>query len=76
MLKRLDLHGVTHEDARRKVIHFIEDNWNTNNELEIITGCSNTMIDIASEVIEEYKLEYKVGRHHDLVNARLIVFME
>jgi DNA-nicking Smr family endonuclease len=57
----LDLHGNRYEDARRKVINFIEDHWNDGSELEIITGNSMKMKGIVFNVLDEYKLTYQVS---------------
>jgi len=58
-MKKLDLHGTKHEDVRRKVIRFIEDNWNYDGEIEIITGNSYKMKKLVTEVVGEYDLTYK-----------------
>ena len=42
---------------RRAVTHFLEDNWNSGECVEIITGNSSKMKEIVKEVVEEYKLE-------------------
>ena len=42
-IDKLDLHGVKHEDVRRIVTRFIEANWASNKELDIITGYSSKM---------------------------------
>jgi len=60
-LNKIDLHGIKHEDVRSEVIHFIEANWNSNKAVEIITGRSKDMIAIVEEVLNEYKLDYKIG---------------
>lgn len=60
-MKKLDLHGIRHGDVRSEVIHFIEDNWAINEEVEIITGYSPQMKSIVEEVLNEYKLDYKIG---------------
>jgi len=61
-MKRLDLHGLRHEDVRQEVIRFVEAHWNTDGiELEIVTGYSPTMKRIAGTVLDEYGLDYKVG---------------
>jgi hypothetical protein len=73
MLKTLDLHGIKHEDARKEVIHFIEDHWNTDHELEIITGNSSKMRDIVLIVIDEYKLNFNLGNLYD--RHRVTIFM-
>lgn len=59
--EKLDLHGTKYDSARSKVIRFIEDNWRTNLELEIITGHSKKMKSIVIEVLNEYRLNYRVG---------------
>ena len=60
-MKELDLHGTKLIDARQKVISFIEQYWNTDTELEIITGHSNHMKEEVINVIKEYKLSYTIG---------------
>jgi hypothetical protein len=60
MLK-LDLHGFKHEDVRREVIGFVESNWGSDKEVEIITGCSAKMRSIVIEVLKEYKLDHRIG---------------
>ena len=73
MKKKLDLHDVRHEDARQKVIHAIEDNWNSNHELDIMTGNSSKMRDIVLIVIDEYKLNFNLGNLYD--RHRITIFM-
>lgn len=65
LVKRLDLHRMHHEEARRAVIQFIEDHWNQSTELEIVTGNSLKMRGIAINVIEEYDLPYQISRMFD-----------
>lgn len=72
MKKKLDLHGVRHEDARQKVINAIEDNWDTDNTVEVITGHSVRMKDIVVRLVEEYKLRYMPANH----GATVIIIME
>ena len=55
---KLDLHGVKHEDVRREVIRYIEDNWDSGDMVEIITGHSEKMKGIVFKVLMEYKLNY------------------
>jgi len=55
---KLDLHGIRHREVRNMVIRFIEKYWNTNTEVEIITGYSERMKFFVKEVLDEYKLEY------------------
>lgn len=75
-MNKIDLHGIKHADVKIKVIHFIEDNWNTNTNVEIITGCSDRMIELVSNVVDEYDLVYRIGIHQYLSRDRVIVFME
>ena len=60
-MDRLDLHGIRHEDAVGLTIRFIEDNWASGKEVEIITGHSIKMKDIVVGVLNEYHLEYSTG---------------
>ena len=61
LMRRLDLHGVRHEQARQDLIRFIESLWNSDTEVEIITGHSPEMRKIVTDVLDEYKLRYHVG---------------
>ena len=74
-MRRIDLHGVKHEDVRTKIIHFIEDNWSADVQVEIITGCSDRMVELVVEIIEEYSLTYNIGGQLDLTRDKVIVFM-
>jgi hypothetical protein len=60
-MKRLDLHGLRHDDARKATIRFIEENWNSDDEAQIVTGNSNYMQRVVIDVLNEYKLNYKRG---------------
>lgn len=60
-MNKLDLHGVKHERAKAMVIRFVEDNWKSGGEIEIVTGHSNAMKQIVRDVLAEYKLECKEG---------------
>ena len=51
-MSRLDLHGVKHEDVFRKVIHFVEDSWDSGDEVDIITGHSGAMRDIVIKELQ------------------------
>ena len=74
LLKKLDLHGTSHVDARNKVIRFIEEHWDSGSELEIITGNSIRMKGIVLNVIEEYDLSYNIGRMCGLNDACIITW--
>jgi len=47
--------------VRNKLISFIEENWGNDVEVHIITGNSPRMKEIVTEVLDEYKLEYREG---------------
>jgi len=75
-LIKLDLHGIRHIDAKREVIRFIEDNWRSGDEIEIITGHSAVMKGIVINILDEYKLSYNVGRMFDPNGPRIITWLE
>jgi DNA-nicking Smr family endonuclease len=58
----LDLHGIKHEDAKQDVVNFVEDHWDMDVELTIITGNSIIMKGIAMNVLEEYDMPYQVSQ--------------
>lgn len=60
-MEKLDLHSTKHEEVRQKVIAVIEQYWDTDVELQIITGHSGAMKEEVINVIKEYKLSYTVG---------------
>jgi hypothetical protein len=72
-MKKLDLHRTRHDDARRKVIHFVEDGWGSGEEVEIITGNSDRMRGIVMNILDEYGLSYQVSRMFDVNNKGYIV---
>lgn len=72
-MAELDLHGMRHAGARNAVIGFIEDNWDSEADLMIITGHSPRMKGIVKEVIEEYKLDYREGDVFGFNNATITI---
>lgn len=68
-MQKIDLHGMKHQDVKAVLIRKIEDMWDSNEELHIITGHSDKMKKIVGEVLDEYKLEYTIG---DFVNPGYI----
>ena len=72
-MKKLDLHRTRHDDAARKGIHFIEDGWGSSQEVEIITGNSDRMRGIVTNILDEYGLMHQVGRVFDINNKGYIV---
>jgi len=71
-IDKLDLHGVKHEDVRRIVTRFIEANWASNKELDIITGYSSKMKGIIKELLDEYGLYYSA----ETLAPKIVVWME
>ena len=73
-IPKLDLHRVRHEEVEHLVIRFIESHWNSGvEELEIITGNSESMKVIVSDILDDYNLDYSFGRKFDLNNRGYIV---
>ena len=72
-MKKIDLHKTYHVDAKEKVIRFVEDNWGSGEEAEIITGNSRVMKNIVISVLNEYKLRHQEGHTWDFVNKGYIV---
>ena len=60
-MEKLDLHGLKHEDVRRTVTHFVEDNWASGKTVKIVTGNSQIMKFLVIHVLDEYKLGYRIG---------------
>ena len=72
-MEKLDLHRTRHSEVKRKVIHFIEDGWGSGKEVEIVTGNSDRMRGMVINILDEYKLNYQIGRIFDLNNKGYIV---
>jgi hypothetical protein len=54
-MKSIDLHGVKHEDVRRKLDIFYWEVMQKNiTQVEVITGVSKSMKDIVYEISGEY----------------------
>jgi len=70
---KLDLHRLKHEEAERETIRFLEANWGSNREAEIITGNSGIMRRLVVDILIEYGLDYRIGRSLDLNNKGYIV---
>jgi len=73
-LIKLDLHSTKHEDVRNKVIRFIEEHWNEEAELEIITGHSERMKGLVINILQEYKLPYHIGYLYGVDAPRVITW--
>jgi len=74
--EKLDLHGTRYDLAKSKVIRFIEDNWDAKIDLEIITGHSKKMKSIVIEILNEYKLNYRIGDFAGLNRGFIVVSMD
>jgi hypothetical protein len=75
-IKKLDLHRTRHEDVNSEVIRFIEKHWNSGEEIEIITGHSQNMKNLVIKVLEEYKLEWQIGRKFDVNKGYIVVRLD
>ncbi len=75
-MNKLDLHRTRHEDVRSKTIRFVEDNWASGEEVEIVTGNSPKMKGLVIEILNEYSLIYR-NPMFDLYNTGyILVLME
>ena len=55
-LKKLDLHGIRHEDVDRLVENFVLLN---NPPIRIITGNSNRMTELVVDVLDRHNITYE-----------------
>lgn len=76
MTSKLDLHGIRHCDVNREVIRFIEERWNQQGEIVIVTGHSPKMIRLVTDVLKEYKLKYKIGDTFGYNNGCITVSLD
>jgi DNA-nicking Smr family endonuclease len=62
-MRKLDLHGMRYEDAKRAVEKLANSYWawDQNDEAEIITGHSPDMRNMAIGILKEYEIEHYVG---------------
>ena len=60
-LRKIDLHNLRHNEVRSFLIRHIEDMWNSETDVQIITGHSMKMKEIVIEILKEYKLDYRIG---------------
>lgn len=72
-MKKLDLHGIPHVDVTNACHEFINQHWNTDQELHIITGHSPAMKELVREVLGIYDVEYTMGDLHNPGYVRLWV---
>ena len=73
VMEKLNLHRTKHSEVERKVIRFIEDNWGSGEEADMVTGNSDRMRGIVINILGEYGLNYQIGRQFDLNNRGYIV---
>ncbi len=64
-MKRLDLHGKSHEDSRQLVAVFIENNID-NLPIQIITGNSVDMQVIVKKIAVKYNLKVSPKNYYNL----------
>jgi hypothetical protein len=64
---------MNYEEAKWRVIRFIEEHWGDKLELEIITGNSKERQEMVINILREYNLDYQIGRIYDLNNKGYIV---
>ena len=52
----VDLHGLTHESAKRKVIEVIDKHFNSDIMVKFITGNSQQMREVVLSTLSEYQI--------------------
>ena len=72
-MKKLDLHGVRHEDVKNEVHRFINANFNDEITLKIITGHSPKMVELVSKVLDGYRMSYRVGGYFGNQDATITI---
>ena len=61
MTSELDLHGVKHHDVYIKVENFVLLN---NTPMNIITGRSEKMIELTTDVLKKHRFQYYIRCHN------------
>lgn len=64
-VKKLNLHGFNYEEARIETIKAIESMWNSDEMIHIITGNSDKMKKVVTDVADEYKLKWWNGDQYN-----------
>tara|TARA_B100001250_G_scaffold231669_1_gene198877 strand:- start:10865 stop:11086 length:222 start_codon:yes stop_codon:yes gene_type:complete len=64
-MKKLDLHGIKHNDSKQLILNFIEKNIDKL-PVEIITGNSIEMQKIVKEIIRSFNLKYSYPNFKNL----------
>ena len=65
IMKKIDLHGKTHNESRLAINIFIENNIDSL-PLEIIIGNSHKMKSMVEEVVKGFNLKCDYQNHHNL----------
>ena len=60
-MKELDLHYVRHSDVKRRVENFV---LLHKTPMNIITGRSEKMIELATDVLKKYRFQYYIRCHN------------
>ena len=68
-MNELDLHGVKHPDVKMKVENFV---LLHKTPMNIITGRSDRMIELATNVLKKYRFNYYIRCH----NAGMITVID
>jgi len=71
-MKEIDLHNTSHHIAKEMVIRSIEDNFNSGNQIIIVTGNSESMKAICLSIASEYGLRAITGSPYDGNNSGYI----
>ena len=72
-MEKLDLHGMPHYLVENDLVRTLNRLWNTNTELEIVTGNSERMKDIVMKVLREHGLEFQDGDMHNFGYIKTVV---
>ena len=75
-IETIDLHGLHYNDVKRSLIRKIEMYWNSKIILKIITGNNIKMKNIVTDLLDEYKLNYKIGGNIGINKGMMTVEME
>jgi dsDNA-specific endonuclease/ATPase MutS2 len=60
-MTEIDLHGMRHEHVKTYLENTINQLWLDEVDLKIITGHSPRMKKIVTDILDEYKLKYRIG---------------
>ena len=72
-MEKLDLHGMPHYLVENDLVRTLNRLWNTNTELEVVTGNSERMKDIVMKVLREHGLEFQDGDMHNFGYIKTVV---